>query len=106
LLFTANFLTSDSDLESLDIIVEDLDSEDLSNMQSPSPPLLHNVVSFCLAFLLKFRVIYKLSDSAVVVLLRFLKHVLKLIGISFNVPGLQNDILPTKYAQMFLVSSC
>ena len=91
--FTLCFLTSDSDLESLNIIIEDSDSEDISKTQSPSPPRpIHNIVSFCIAFLLKFRVVYKISDSAIVVLLRFLKHLLRVIGISFNVPGLQNEI--------------
>ena len=53
---------------------------------------INKVVTIVIAFLLKFRVVYNIPNRAIVVLLRFIKYLLFVIGQSFGVPQLTNDI--------------
>ena len=52
------------------------------------------IILLMLTFLLKFQIIYKISDNAISMLLRFFKHLIKIIGNTFRIQALQNVYTP------------
>ena len=50
------------------------------------------IVTLVVAFLLKFQIAYKISGNAIVILLRFFKYLLFVIGKSFGIEALQQDL--------------
>lgn len=50
------------------------------------------IISLVITFLLKLRVVYNISDRAVILLLLFFKFLLGVIGTSFGVPELRNGV--------------
>lgn len=66
--------------------------ENVSDSESEQPP--SGIVLFLVTFLLKFQLVYKISDTAIVLLLRFIKYLIMMIGKSFTIPTLQNSYIP------------
>ena len=84
-------LGSDSEID-LDPIVENFD-EDLNQMSDhESRSEAPRIIALVVAFLLKFQIFYKISDNAIITLLRFFKYLLLIIGRSFGIPALQQDM--------------
>lgn len=52
------------------------------------------MVLLLIAFLLKFQFVFKISDTAIAMLLRFFNYMIKVIGNSFNIPVLQGIVTP------------
>ena len=55
-------------------------------------PGVDKLITVIVAFLLKFRIVYNISNHAIIVLLRFFKYLLLLIGQSFGVLSLSGQI--------------
>lgn len=64
--------------------------EDTLDTQSESSGIILLMVSF----LLKFQMVYKISDTAIALLLRFFKYFIMVIGRSFRIPALQHVSSP------------
>lgn len=54
--------------------------------------VVDKLITVIVAFLLKFRIVYNISNRAIVLLLRFFKYLLLLIGQSFRIPSLSSEI--------------
>ena len=80
-------MSQGSEEEDLHPIIEDSDED--AHQTDCQPPDAPKIVSFIVTFLLKFQIA---SDNAIVTLLRFFKHLLLVIGKSFGVEGLQQNI--------------
>ena len=63
---------------------EDLEVKDSVNDMEGVPSLEKKITGIVVSFLLMFRVIYGISDRAIVLLLRFFNYFLKLIGNSYG----------------------
>lgn len=86
------YVNLDSDSDELDVIIEDSDEEDEIILATPSAA--SNIFGLVVAFLLNFKVIYNVSDQALVLLLRFFKYIIFLIGTAFNIPQLKDAVYP------------
>lgn len=74
----------------LDVIVEDSDEDERHvNHQSSEAS---RIVTLIVAFLFKFQIAYKIPGNAIVILLRFFKYLLFIIGKCFGVEALQQDL--------------
>ena len=74
----------------MDIIIEESDDDDaVEDIAFNTPP---KIFSLTIAFLLTFRVLYNISDNAVVLLLRFFKYLFLLIGNAFSVKELKQPV--------------
>lgn len=80
----------DSNLELVDIIVEDSDEENEIAFSTSSP--INKILGITVAFLLNLRVLHNLSEQAVKLLLRFFKYIFLLIGTAFGIPELKQNI--------------
>ena len=78
----------------VDVIIEDSsDSEEYPDRNSSNfSPSVKKIISLVIAFLLKLRVVYNISARAVILLLRFFKFLLGVIGTSFGVSELRNGV--------------
>lgn len=76
----------------MDIIIEDTDDEDIEGILPNAPTSLTRIFGFTVAFLLTFRVLYNISDHAVVRLLRFFKHLFFSIGTAFGISELKQEV--------------
>ena len=65
----------------LDPFVEDSDEE--LNQTDHQQSETSRIVTLIVAFLLKFQIFYKISDNAIVTLLRFFKYLLLIVGKKF-----------------------
>ena len=95
-----------------DVIIEESINTGCSSCSSSV-----KIISIVIAFLLKLRVVYNISDRAVILLLRFFKFILLLVGNTFGVPDLKEGIyfpqslhgcysyldLPAKYYKEYIV---
>lgn len=72
-----HFTDAESEAD-LDVIIEDSsDSEEYPDRNSSNfSPSVKKIISLVIAFLLKLRVVYNISDRAVILLLRFFKFLL------------------------------
>ena len=50
------------------------------------------IVTLIVVFLLKFQIFYKISDNAIVTLLRFFKYLLLIIGRTYEIKVLQEEL--------------
>ena len=60
--------------------------------QIHSGAVVDKLITIIVAFLLKFRIVYNISNRAIIVLLRFFKYLLLVVGQSFGVPSLSSQI--------------
>lgn len=74
----------------MDIVIEESDDDDaVEDITFSTPP---KIFSLTVAFLLTFRVIYNISDHALVLLLWFFKYLFLLIGTAFGVNELKQPV--------------
>ena len=94
LLATIALINNYTDIESdQDVIIEDSsDGEEYLDTCSTNSPSAKNIISIVIAFLLKLRVVYNVSDRAVVLLLCFFKFILMMVGNAFGVSELKEAI--------------
>ena len=86
---------SESDIEvNLDPLVE-VDSDECDDEQTHhNKSDVSKIVTLIVAFLLEFQIFYKISDNAIVTLLRFFKYLLLSIGRVFEIQALQEITVP------------
>lgn len=75
----------------MDIVVEESDDNDETLYPTNIPLPIKKIYSLTISFLLSFRILYNISDHAVVMLLRFLKHLFFAIGTAFGIPELKQE---------------
>ena len=80
--------------EELDIIIEDSsDTEEHPETNcGTSSHSMKKIFSVIIVFLLKLRIAFNVPDRAIVVLLRFFKYLLLMIGTAFNLPDLKSEL--------------
>ena len=83
-----------SEAEELDIVIEDIsDTEGYPETnRRTSFHSVKKILSVIIVFLLKLRIAFNVPDRAIVVLLRFFKYLLLMIGTAFNVPDLKSEL--------------
>ena len=54
--------------------------------------MVRKLIVLVITFLLKFRIVYNIPNRVVVVLLRFFKYFVLLVGNSFNIPNIKSEI--------------
>ena len=83
-----------SEAEEPDIIIEDSsDTEEYPETnRSTSSHSIKKILSVIIVFLLKLRITFSVPDRAIVVLLRFFKYLLLMIGTAFNLPDLKSEL--------------
>lgn len=74
------------------ILDDDEVEDDTSDSESQQPQ--SRIVLFLVTFLLKFQLVHKISDRAILLLLKFIKYLIEIIGKSLNTAALQNIHTP------------
>ena len=78
----------------LEPIVEDESEEEMEEDMHHTQSEISGIVLLMVTFLLKFQMVYKVSDKAITALLRFFKYFIMVIGRSFSITALQHISSP------------
>lgn len=78
------------------ILIEDISDDDDDAHQTDIPIMtshrIKNLIGLVVTFFLTFRVIYNVSDQAILLLLKFVKYLICKVGTAFQISELSNDL--------------